>query len=338
MIATARGKNAWRGRALAAAAVLAVLVQTAQARTYYEEDEEEEEEAHTSMGAMLVKSLIFAVVATLVGFFIMYPFEFVRRSSEFQRQLRSSGSSAVAFLQSTPVVMPQALSPNAIEFMLQSLLLFAPRLLIKFTIYGMLRGSGHANVVKAFIASIAAGLVTMLYAFPFRKAELNNSINTGRYQDLVYYLQRKASREGFTSLYVGMAAELPYMITYHVLLFMTMEICSNVVKHNPGLNLVVSAPVAVVLASVLGAPLEQLRRVIVANPFDLHDFIFRINSRGERVVRWPLRWDRVWDYIVFIWGRWSDGGIYKMLGYVSFRSNTVALIVALYLDHTLLSL
>ena len=218
--------------------------------------------------------------------------------------------------------------------------------IIKFTVYGLVRGRGKFNPVLGIAAALASGVVSLLYAFPFRKAETDNAINTGRFSDLAEHLRRKASREGVAALYHGLSAALPYFVVHNALLFLTMEIVAVVVKDKPALDLLVAAPAAVVVANVFAAPMEQLRKTMVAYPFDYDAFLFKRQRRGSLTPgsmgaprRRELRVPDVGmlaDYVTFIYRKWTERGILHTFGRIQLRVNTVALTLAMFLHHAML--
>jgi len=329
-----------RHRFVIAAVVLAVVVFSGVAGVAVaSRDEEFDEDGRRRGGSgvgvilvSLVKNLLLGFLTASIGFFITFPFEFIRRSSEYQRRSRGHNFAPAAFFQSLPTVAPQLLHSNhAKEFAMQSYLMFAPRVIVKFASYGLVRGSGKTNLVLVVLGSLVSGVVTMLYAFPFRKVELDNAINTGRYQDLVKHLRRKASKEGIQALYHGISAAIPFMIVYNLILFTAVELISSALKQNIALVFAVASPVAVVAASVLAAPLEQLRRTFVQYPLDYEEIFM---DRGKPRVP---DFTRLADYFKYIYRKWTEAGVAKMFGRVHIRVNTFSLMLATGLHHVLVN-
>lgn len=280
----------------------------------------------------VVVNVVLSVVSTALGFGVLAPFEHVRRSKEYARN--QGGVSEMPRILGR--VLPQLVTPGGLQFLLQNFLIFAPRLLIKFTVYGMIRGRGPANLAKVIVASLVSGVVTMLYVYPMRQVEHDGSLRTGSFLEVIQAVWARGRKRGFGTLYRGVLTAIPYMAVYNFLLFFTMELVAVIGKDKFVVNALVGAPLAVAAAAVLAAPLETLRRILVTYPPNYEELLFERHQMGERV--FSPDWYMLRDYAGFVWDKWTENGWANFFGRVYVQINTVSIALSLLFHHQLLSL
>merc|ERR1711939_338247 len=96
---------------------------------------------------------------------------------------------------------------------------------------------------------------------------------------MVKIIQKRATTEGLLSLYHGFNAALPHAVVQNTVQFVLLEVLAQAFKHKLIYTLAVAVPTSVVVSNVVAAPFEQLRKIMVANPFDFETFMYDEDGR-----------------------------------------------------------
>jgi hypothetical protein len=287
-------------------------------------------------GAALLNSSVIVLICT--G--LLFPIELVRKSGGYKRS-RTRWPAPIAFCEALAIDPPE-LGAEAAEQFVKHLLLFAPRVSFKLAAYGMVvrgmsapyRPYAKAYGTTAIVAgAIAAALAQLLYAFPFKRIEHDEAVRQGSAHGLAGRMKELVRFEGVWRLYHGVTAAVPYAVAHSLVLFLSLETIADndrLVERVPNgvLRSFIASFAAVILAAVMAAPLEQLRQIMVAHPFDYNHFL---HPPGSSKIDPDMR--MLGDYVVHTMRRWTRGGPLRMMGQVNLQVNSVELALALALHH-----
>jgi len=251
--------------------------------------------------AGFLKFMFLGGIAAGIASTVVSPMVLISRSSVYKMTIREGKPAVIAFFITAPAVLADI--PNnieSVEFILQRFLLLDLKWLLRLGFFGFVRGGGKVGLGAVVLGALVSALGTLMYTFPLTKAEFEISISQGRYMDLVFFLKQKASKDGIISLFHGLGAVIPQAIVYSLILFMSIEILSNKLGNTVLYDIVVAVPVGLLAATIGSAPLEQLRKLLIAHPPDYDDMKPRMMV----------------SYFKFIMDRWLGSGFRKVVGRV----------------------
>jgi len=314
-----------RGGAGGAVMMCALLLQVAAA---HGDDGDDKDKTGWITG--LVANVLIAVVAAAAGYGIIYPFEYVYKSSKYTSRAKNSRYfNPGAFL--AALVETDFKAHYAMDFYAHRTQMLVPKLAVKLAIFGLMRGMGPVGLGKVIVAACVGGLVGLLYSLPFRHVEQEHA---DKFSELANRIRLQFDRDGLSSLYQGLLESVPYNLVFNILLFTVLEVVCKAGKENFFVNMFVAAPAAVVVASVAAAPLEEIRRLMLEDPFDLKAFLYDLGGPG-----W-LDVEPDWAYLREF-TKENSLKIVKLdylsvLGKPRFNVHSITLGMALFLQHSIL--